>query len=451
MQRILHRVGKQFFLSIFVVGLLLLIAGPFLGSAETAQNQVIQSNVTASTLTFSPDENLTMFTDLYQVFIEDENIPTHAIYLNGTPTTMLELPIDSIAVQLPDNRIGLRFANETVSVLPNGTNVSVINNKPVIILPDQHDVLSVSDIVVSPVKQFLTSTYYVQSVDALDTYMVTVVFLALSQPNSEISLGHYTVAWGDGTYDIYSTHNITATHQYHQSGTYEVTINATDDYGFAFTTIQPYTVEYEGPLRHSYFWVEKNKEPVAVTTTAGVSLMTIGAIALTETGKYKLLMMLALFMPLYTRIQKEDVLDQFVRGQIYGFIKTNPGVHYNQIRRQVGVKNGTLSYHLGVLEKTELIHSRREGLKYRAFYPSTMNFPQAERFRLTELQVQIITSVKDHPGMTQKEIASKLHLKPQTVNYNVKVLDQAGLIQLLKDGRKTGVYPTEDAPDASFQ
>ncbi len=119
------------------------------------------------------------------------------------------------------------------------------------------------------------------------------------------------------------------------------------------------------------------------------------------------------------------MLDQFVRGQIYGFIKTNPGVHYNQILRKVGVKNGTLSYHLGVLEKTELIQSRREGLKYRVFYPTGMNFPKAERFRLTELQIQIIGSIRSQPGLTQKEIARLLGQKPQTINYNIKVLDQA--------------------------
>ena len=58
---------------------------------------------------------------------------------------------------------------------------------------------------------------------------------------------------------------------------------------------------------------------------------------------------------MYTRIQKDDELDKFVRGQIYGYIKTNPGVHYNKIRREIDIKNGTLSYHLRVLEKTELI------------------------------------------------------------------------------------------------
>ena len=187
--------------------------------------------------------------------------------------------------------------------------------------------------------------------------------------------------------------------------------------------------------------IEDNKEPIAVTTSSGISILSIGLIAFTETGKYKFLALLPLLIPLYSRIQKEDVLDQFVRGQIFGFIKTNPGVHYNQIRRRMGIKNGTLSYHLSVLEKTDLIKSRREGLKYRAFYPSGMKFPQNERFRLTELQIKILDLIKERNGINQKEIAKKMGKKPQTINYNIKVLKQADLITVVKKGRKTFCYP----------
>jgi predicted transcriptional regulator len=191
--------------------------------------------------------------------------------------------------------------------------------------------------------------------------------------------------------------------------------------------------------------VKKNKEPVTVTTTS-VSVLAIGLFALTETGKYKLLALLPLLIPMYTRIQKEDVLDQFVRGQIFGYIKTNPGVHYNQIRRGIDVKNGTLSYHLSVLEKTELIKSRREGVRYRAFYPTNMRFPKEQRFRLTEFQIKIIDVIKENAGINQKQIAKKLGKKPQTINYNIKVLEQADLINVVKKGRKTTCYyrePTE--------
>ena len=148
-------------------------------------------------------------------------------------------------------------------------------------------------------------------------------------------------------------------------------------------------------------------------------------------------------VPLYTRIQKEDVLDQFVRGKIYGYIKGNPGVHYNQIMKNLDVKNGTLSYHLHMLEKTGMIQSRKEGVRYRAFYPSNMRFPDEERYRLTDLQLKILKIIKNKNGINQKEIASILDEKHQTISYNIKVLHQAGLIGIIKKGRKTYLYNKE--------
>lgn len=211
--------------------------------------------------------------------------------------------------------------------------------------------------------------------------------------------------------------------------------------------MQNYTVKYEGHLLHTYLWVKEYKEPVAATASTGIGTTLAGLIIFTETGKYKFLALLSFLIPLYTHIQKEDVLDQFVRGQIYGFVKTNPGVHYHEIMKKLDMKNGTLSYHLKVLEKTEMIKSRREGLRYRAFYPVGMKFPEEERYRLTELQINILKIIKEHRGISQKEIAKILNEKPQVINYNIKVLRQAELINMRKHGRKTSCYPKDKPAD----
>ena len=111
-----------------------------------------------------------------------------------------------------------------------------------------------------------------------------------------------------------------ATHVYKKSGTYNLTINVTDDFGFTYSINQNFKIKYEGHLIHGYLWVKENKEPISITTSTSFGALTVGLFALTETGKYKLFTLLPLLIPMYTRIQKEDVLDQFVRGQIYGYI-----------------------------------------------------------------------------------------------------------------------------------
>lgn len=371
----------------------------------------------------------------YEQIVADPTLNTSTIVLNGALKNLVVLPAESIVVRLPDNRLAIRSEDET-SILPAGSTVTYYNEKPVVSIPQETEVLGVSSVVVSPLQNFSVNTNFIQSIQELDVYRVQVVFFELGREKPEVPLVSYQIDWGDGTQQTYTADQLAVAHEYTKSGTYRLVLNVSDALGFTYVTTKQYTVSYEGYLMHSSLWVDKNKGPLsAISLTFG--LLAVGLGVFTESGRYRLLVLFTLLLPFYSRIQKEDVLDQFVRGQIYGFIKTNPGVHYNQILRKVGVKNGTLSYHLGVLEKTELIQSRREGLKYRVFYPTGMNFPKSERFRLTDFQIQIIDSLKKHPGLTQKELARLLGQKPQTINYNIKVLDQAGLVSVEKKGRKT--------------
>ncbi|HEC89304.1 MAG TPA: MarR family transcriptional regulator [Thermoplasmatales archaeon] len=157
----------------------------------------------------------------------------------------------------------------------------------------------------------------------------------------------------------------------------------------------------------------------------------------TESGRYRLFAYIALLLPLFTRISRNEVLENFVRGQIYGYIKSHPGVHYSKIRKNLGIGNGTLAHHLYILEKTGLIKSKREGLRYRLFYPTGMSFPESERYMLSELQISILNIIEENKGITQKEIVSILQEKQQTISYNLRVLEKAGMIVYLKKkGRK---------------
>jgi predicted transcriptional regulator len=161
----------------------------------------------------------------------------------------------------------------------------------------------------------------------------------------------------------------------------------------------------------------------------------------TEVGKYKLLL---LFLPLYTRIKKEEVLDQYTRGQIHGYIIANPGNHYNVIKKKLKLKNGTLAYHLNVLEREKLIKSTRDGL-YKRFYPSKMSRSDIEKIeenghKLSKKQKAILQTIKDKPGITQKEIVILSRWKQPTVNYNIGVLTNNNIIYSKKEGREIKYY-----------
>lgn len=155
----------------------------------------------------------------------------------------------------------------------------------------------------------------------------------------------------------------------------------------------------------------------------------------TEIGYYALL---SLFLPLYVRLKKKDVLSHFTRGQIFGYIQANPGTHYNDIIQHLGLHNGVGAYHLQVLEREGFIKSLRDGI-YKRFYPMGVKVPE-KRLHLSRIQRDILTEIQKHPGVTQKHISKLLEESKQVVNYHVKVLESAGLIRLERVGRETACF-----------
>jgi predicted transcriptional regulator len=179
---------------------------------------------------------------------------------------------------------------------------------------------------------------------------------------------------------------------------------------------------------------------------ASVSLLALGAIgaglSFTEFGKYRLLSLL--FVPLYVRLKKDEVLDNYVRGQIHGYIIANPGDHYNSIRDALELSNGIVAHHLKTLEREGLVQSMRDGM-YRRFFPANAKLPPEDEGHFN-IQKRIVGIIRQNPGISQKEISQKVGVSGPTVNYHVSVLATARMIRVEKTGRVTHCYIIEHRP-----
>ncbi|UCE36071.1 MAG: PKD domain-containing protein [Thermoplasmata archaeon] len=168
-----------------------------------------------------------------------------------------------------------------------------------------------------------------------------------------------------------------------------------------------------------------------------VSVAGIGCIlGSTEVGK---LVLLSLILPLYTRIKKEEVLDNEIRGMIRGYIIANPGDNYNSIKRALSLNNGALAYHLKVLERANIIQSKKDGM-FKRFYPAGMKIPQGNGGEISEIQRILLQKISESPGINQKEVAALLGLSKGVINYHIKVLLAKELLHIEKKGRKTHCY-----------
>jgi len=172
---------------------------------------------------------------------------------------------------------------------------------------------------------------------------------------------------------------------------------------------------------------------MAVGIVGSSTALLAAAALINENAKWLLLLV---FLPLYTKIKRERILDHFVRGQIFGYITANPGDHYNAIKDALGLTNGSLAHHLRTLEREQFIKSKRFGL-YRRFYPMNFRLPPDDMFQPNVIQQTILSVIRQSPGITQKEIAGRLGLTPPTVNYHIGVLSERNLILVERRGRST--------------
>lgn len=152
-----------------------------------------------------------------------------------------------------------------------------------------------------------------------------------------------------------------------------------------------------------------------------------------------------LLFPLYTRIKKDRVLDNFTRGMIYGYIRAHPGAHYNEIKMKLNLNNGSVVYHLTVLEKQGLIKSEKIG-QYRRFYPVGRCIEDTGAMELDDLQKEILDAINEKPGISQKDISKFVDVSIRGINYHIWLLKKGGYINIIKEGNIVRCYPTERLP-----
>ena len=183
--------------------------------------------------------------------------------------------------------------------------------------------------------------------------------------------------------------------------------------------------------------INKISTPMIIGSIGLVTVFSSFLLFGSEIGKFKFLSLL--FLPLYTRIRKENVLDNETRGMIKGYILANPGDHYNSIKKSMGLSNGTLAHHLNILEKNGYIKSANGGM-YKRFYPKGMNIPTSNGGELSEIQKMIVKKIKETPGISQKDIASLLGVSAPTIKYHIDRLVNNKIIKQERKGIFVGYY-----------
>jgi len=202
-----------------------------------------------------------------------------------------------------------------------------------------------------------------------------------------------------------------------RAGTWGVTVTATDAAGNDVSRER--TLVIEAPT------------PPSPWPLVGGAIALVGAAAAlaTERGRLGLL---TLFLPLYSRLKDDQVLDQFTRGQIFGYIRVHPGDSYTDIKRNLDLNAGTLTYHLDVLERGGLVRSMTRGAR-KLFYPIEVRPPE-DGGGLHEVQQRLLRVLNEAPGTAVADLGALLGIGRQLALYHLRLLAQQGLVRLERQG-----------------
>jgi parallel beta-helix repeat protein len=157
----------------------------------------------------------------------------------------------------------------------------------------------------------------------------------------------------------------------------------------------------------------------------------------TEIGRMSLFMLVA--VPVYKRKNKGKE-DPETRGMIKGYILVHPGDTYTDIKRNLSLNDGALTWHLMKLEKASLIKSMIRGSR-RLYFPANMPLPFEDGGDLHEIEKRMLHMVKTDPGMTVKVLAEELGVSSQLALYHMRKLSQRGLVSLERRGLRLKAYP----------
>ncbi len=146
---------------------------------------------------------------------------------------------------------------------------------------------------------------------------------------------------------------------------------------------------------------------------------------------------------------EDPELELLNRRAIYQVINNFPGIHFRELFRKLNMSMGSLEYHLRILERNELVYSKKEGGFTRYFVKGKLGSEDKELASLLQndrLRKLLFTLVLT-PGLSHKSLTEKLGWPKSTISFYLKKLLRKGIIEERQTTQKslsmgTGKPPT---------
>jgi len=238
---------------------------------------------------------------------------------------------------------------------------------------------------------------------------------------SVVEAMYYEVRWdfdSDGVWDTGWSAIAEILYAFPGAGDYLVTVEVKDIRGLTNKTSLMVHVPSGGLVATEIPW---GLVAVGVVAVAAV------AVFLAWPLESLVVIFLALLLPLYSRLSKEAILDNYKRGVIHGLILAHPGISFTEMKEALSISSGSLVYHLSILQEKGEVLCRKSGTTMR-YYLDGSPAAQMVRLGMTDFQLEIVKHILAAGEITKKDLRAAVKSSRQMLHYNLKKLMTDGMV-----------------------
>jgi DNA-binding MarR family transcriptional regulator len=164
---------------------------------------------------------------------------------------------------------------------------------------------------------------------------------------------------------------------------------------------------------------------------------------------WKKLLPLGFGLPLFSRIEKDELLENDRRARIFELIRQNPGIHLSDIARQLDYAWGTTLHHLRKLRADRLIMFKEIG-HHKSFFVNGSGLSETQMQAMSLIKngtlSKLASYLEEHPRVSLKELSEALQISPPLAAFHIRKLEKAGLVQKVRDGKSVRLSTTAALP-----
>ncbi|MGC1928485.1 MAG: winged helix-turn-helix transcriptional regulator [Candidatus Nitrosopolaris sp.] len=129
---------------------------------------------------------------------------------------------------------------------------------------------------------------------------------------------------------------------------------------------------------------------------------------------------------------KEVTLRVDTKAIILNQITKTPGIRYRELLRSTGLANGTLEYHLKILERSHKVTVERHDGRRARYYPIWIPSDESQilGYMRNNVARQIVLFILEHDLCTFNKILEHIKKAASTASWHLKRLSDAGLISI---------------------